>query len=380
MSLNKQGNLLLVSNYPSDTAYAWWLMEVFWKALADLFFSRGAKVYLAYPEINSTRSAIQESGIEIVEMNISGNAKDRSRVLEFIRRKNIQTIYFTDRSYFSVSYAFFRKAGVKNIYIHDHTPGDRPFTEGLKGYVKALRNRLPLITADKVFAISPLMRERSLRNGRVPAKKVFTVQNGIPPIEIRTLRSEVRKKLKIPDDAIVSITCGRAHPYKRFDLVIDAANLLKQKAPNLNMHFLLVGDGPDFELLKDKVTTEELNEFVHLLGFRDDVADLLGASDFAVHAALGEGFSLAILEYMSAGLPPFLPDIPSVKQAITHQETGVVYKNSEDLVEKIQAVLGESNKLQRLGAAAKKKVNEDYTLEQCVASLLYAFDAPESVE
>ena len=58
----------MVSNYPSDTAYAWWLMEHFWGTLAGRFSQLGRKAYLAYPKITTLSEAIAAAPIEPVEL------------------------------------------------------------------------------------------------------------------------------------------------------------------------------------------------------------------------------------------------------------------------------------------------------------------------
>ena len=92
------GNLLMVSNYPSDTAYAWWLMEHFWKTLAEQFGQVGSNAYLAYPKITTLPRSIAAAPIEPVQLSIHWQSrKQASLARKFIHDKNISSIYF-DRS------------------------------------------------------------------------------------------------------------------------------------------------------------------------------------------------------------------------------------------------------------------------------------------
>lgn len=368
MTQRDKGNILLVSNYPSDVGYAWWLMEHFWVLLAEHFKAQGAKAFLAYPSITRLPATIKDSCITPVELEIPGSGALPSELKTFIKINNIRHIYLTDRPWFNPRYAALRQAGVKNIVVHDHTPGDRPAVGGLKGLIKAIRHRLPLVCADSQLCVSPLMRQRSISNGRLPGQRCHVIQNGIPPVQPSTTpRQSLLESLDIPSDRRVCITTGRAHPYKRFDFIINTAAELKKIEPDNDLVFVLIGDGPDFNLLKQQVQKLNLQEHVRLPGFRNDAKAFLSAADMAMHAALGEGFSLSIVEYMSAGLPVLVPDIPSVKQAIDHGDNGFVYEKDSvaSAASYVATLLNDDSRRQAMGQCARTKANSQYSLDNC---------------
>lgn len=365
------GNVLMVSNYPSETAYAWWLMEQLWITLSEFHNQRGGRAFLAYPQITTVSPTIAAAGIEVHELAIPGTSTaGKKDVTAFIRGNQIETIYFTDRPWFSIDYARLRWAGVKNILIHDHTPGDRLPITGLRKALKTLRNRLPCVTADYVFCVSPLMRMRNITNGVIPPERCITIQNGIRPLSVPGDRSEVRAKLGIDQDACVVITTGRAHPYKRFDFVVEVARQLITSNPQLKVVFLLVGDGPALDNLQQQVIADGLEEWVKLLGYRRDIHNLLFASDIALHAALGEGFSLSIVEYMSAGLPVVVPDIPSVAQGVQDNVNGNIYSWHQPAAatEHIARLVAAPALRRGMGAAGQRLANQSLTLDRTLTT------------
>ena len=359
----------MVANYPSDTAYAWWLMEHFWKTLAGWIQQNGGNAYLAYPKITSISATIKSAPIQLVELTLPWQSQEQAiEAQNFLRNKKITSIYFTDQPYFRLQYAKLRLTGVRHILIHDHTPGDRPSIGGMKGMLKAMRNRIPWCTADTMLCVSELMRQRNISNGRIQSNKCVVVQNGIPPIRCaQRSNSELRKSLNLKPTSILVVTSGRAHPYKRFDFIIKCVKSFKNLAPELDVVFLLVGDGPAMPELKAMVDELGLAESIRLLGFRTDVHEILCESDVALHAALGEGFSLSIIEYMSAGLPVLVPNIPSVSQAIQHEETGIIYPKDdiEAVATYIKMLVTDSKRRLEMGAAAKCKATDSYTLDRC---------------
>jgi glycosyltransferase involved in cell wall biosynthesis len=371
-------NALMVSNYPSDTGYAWWLMEHFWLTLAELFARRGGRAYVAYPRITTLSPAVQCSSLQAVELTLPWtNREQMHEARQFIDDHDIGFVYLTDRPFHHPQYLALRRFGVRFLTVHDHTPGDRPPSVGVRGALKAMRNRLPWINADRVFAVSELMRERALTNARIPAGRCVTVLNGIRPVRVaRDAARRVREELGIDDDTLLVVSTGRAHPYKRPEFVIDCAARLRDRAPELPVCFVLIGDGPSMQALRDQVRRLRLGDTVRLLGFRRDVHAILGASDVALHAALGEAFSLAIVEYMSAGLPVLVPDIASVRQAIRDGETGLVYPRDDidAAADALLALARDHQARESMGRAARRVADCRYSLERCTAAFRAAVE------
>jgi len=361
-----KGNVLLVSNYSSETGYAWWLMEFFWITISK-YVNSSQKTFLAYPKVNEISENIYNSDIQTVALNFDLLIKaTRNSILSFIKNNKITTIYFTDRKYFDTNYRFLRTAGVKIIIIHDHTPGDRPEIKGLKGIFKAWRNKIGLFTADAFLNVSPLMRQRSIKNGGIPENKCFSIQNGIKTLEPKqsNFTHSIREELGINKNAVVVVTSSRLHSYKRVDQAIKAFETATHRI-EMEIHLLVVGDGPDEERLRDVASKCTSHKKIHFLGFRRDIKNILNESDLAIHCSQGEGFSLSIVEYMAACLPVIVPNIPSVCQAITHDKNGFIYRNNH-LPEASNFIkkLSENTELRKkMGSDARSKVYSDFKLE-----------------
>jgi glycosyltransferase involved in cell wall biosynthesis len=139
--------------------------------------------------------------------------------------------------------------------VHDHTPGDRPAINGLKGFIKSTINSVPWITADRSIAISPLMKVRHLMNARIPASRIETVTNGIV---VRDLVPGARELLleRFALDAGSYILCGvgRLSSYKRFDFAIQCIGELV-RAGGLHPVLILLGDGPERTRLEELVVS-----------------------------------------------------------------------------------------------------------------------------
>ncbi len=116
-------------------------------------------------------------------------------------------------------------------------------------------------------------------------------------------RATVRKDLGLPSDALLIGLIARFDPMKDHATFLKAAKLLDERKPGV--HYLLVGSGvcSENQVLSQLVRENRLNGSVHLLGHRDDIARLIGALDIACSSSSGEGFSNALGEAMSCGVP-----------------------------------------------------------------------------
>ncbi len=113
-------------------------------------------------------------------------------------------------------------------------------------------------------------------------------------------RETVRNELGIPQDAIVLLSVGTLRMQKRFRVVMQAMTRLRTLE---QLHYVICGDGPDMPFLQKLIRKLHLESRVHLLGYRTDIPDMLGAADIFCMPSRREGCGMAALEAMAAGLP-----------------------------------------------------------------------------
>jgi glycosyltransferase involved in cell wall biosynthesis len=360
------GSLLLVANYAPDVGFAWWLMENFWVRLSLLGRNKGLAVLLAYPKPGPIPERIREAAIETVTLSVPGAGwLGVLNSLRFVRARRVKCVYLTDRRFTSVTYMLFRLLGVRLIINHDHTPGDRPPIRGLKGFLEAVWRRLPLLNCDLQICVSPLIAERAVHNARIPRSRVAVVQNGIPLLHPKSGDRYAHRQFGIPREGRLCVTVARASPYKRIDFVIEVARLCYHHHQLSDLYFVYCGDGPDMERLHTLAEEADVLRRFFFAGRRSDVAPLLCGSNFALHPSQGEAFSLAILEYMSAGLTVIVPDVPTVCQAITHGETGLIYPDGQAAVaaDMLSRLMSDRSWAERMGTAAAQTVRDNYSFD-----------------
>jgi glycosyltransferase involved in cell wall biosynthesis len=103
---------------------------------------------------------------------------------------------------------------------------------------------------------------------------------------------------------------------------------------------------------------------VHLLGHRDDVADLLAAADLFAMPSLFEGLPLAVLEAMFAGTPVVASAVGGIPEAVRDGlegrlvPAGAVGPLSEVLAE----LLSDADRRAALGKAARQRAESEFTI------------------
>lgn len=362
------GSILLVANYESDVGYAWWLMERFWSLIAAAVSEQGRPCLLAYPVLRTVPDVVARAPIEIVEFRFAHRSwGDLWKGLRFIRQHGITSVYLTDWPYFHVAYALWRCAGVRRVVIHDHSPGDRPPLTGARAWMKDILQRTRLFAATHYVAVSPYIQQRLRENCRVPASRCVTVTNGITPLTCAAdRRPDVRRRLSLDDDAIVIVLVSRATRYKNLDFAVRCvARLIEDPDIGHAVQAIHCGDGPDLESFRELAGQLGIADRFRFLGRRDDVREILCASDIAFHPSRGEAMSLAILEFMSAGLAVLTSDLPSVSTAIEAGRTGMTYErdNEASAVAALRRLIAEPDSRASMGSAAAEAVRRDFTQE-----------------
>jgi glycosyltransferase involved in cell wall biosynthesis len=146
----------------------------------------------------------------------------------------------------------------------------------------------------------------------------------------------------------------------------DALTLVRALAelPRGAYEAVIVGDGPDRPALESEVRRLGLASVVRLTGERNDVAQLLAASDVFVLSSRSEGLPLSILEAMAAGLPVVATNVGGVVELVLEGETGFLVPpgDPQSLVGALERLLDDSALRRRLGAAGRIRVEEHFDL------------------
>ncbi len=131
-------------------------------------------------------------------------------------------------------------------------------------------------------------------------------------------RKKIREILKIKDDEIAIISVGDINLNKNNIAVIEALNKLK----NNKIHYFICGEGNQKNNLYNKTKDFKLEKQIHFLGYRNDIKDLLYASDIFINSSKREGLPRSVMEAMAVGLPCVVSNIRGNIDLIDNEKGG----------------------------------------------------------
>jgi len=365
--LSKSG-VLAVGNFDSNTGYAWRLMERLWCELSDFYEHRNYQTYVVFPSVSEIPECLIEHSC-IVEQEDFTSRSFRSVMHQasYIRRNSIKAVYLTDQETKSFRFLIYRLCGVREIIVHDHTPGVRTRPGAIKRVLKMMANRLPFFSCTACFAVSPYVKQRLIEVNGVPSSKVYCVTNGI---DVSGLKRSAREE----GDVVRIVTVARASYYKGIDFALRVIRFLVFERGCRNIRYELFGDGPDLDTFKKLAAELEIEPYVEFCGAVNNVAERLAACDIAFHPSKGEAMSLAILEYMRAGLPVVASNNPSVCSTLKHSHDSFIYQEGdvESAVNALFGLINSSVRRNELGECGQRRVQKEFSTEAMLSQYRHA--------
>lgn len=176
---------------------------------------------------------------------------------------------------------------------------------------------------DAILAISNGVAAALVKSGVDPTR-VLVVPSGIDltPFEEPFDRAAMRSRLGLNGTDVLALQVAALAPHKSQTTLLHAVALVRSRHPNLRVW--IAGEGPLRAALEREHSSLELGESVRLLGFRDDVADLLRAADFFVISSYLEGLGTSILDAMAAGLPVVGTRVGGIPEAVKEGVSGIL--------------------------------------------------------
>lgn len=183
---------------------------------------------------------------------------------------------------------------------------------------------------------------------------------------------EIRGELGLAKETVDIGSIGSLNPVKGHEFLVRAAERVESHMDQ-PVAFLIAGSVLEsrsgyYEKLKRIRTDLDLDDVVHFLGHRSDVANLLAEFDLFVLASTAEACSMAVLEAMAMRKPIVATEVGGVPELIDSGISGwlVPPKDPDSLAEAILEVLNDTKEGHRRARIARKKATENFSLEHCV--------------
>ena len=230
-------------------------------------------------------------------------------------------------------------------------------------------HKLSLRRTDRVIAVSQAVADE-LRARRIfSPENIVLIHNGIDVDRFARGREDFLTKEEVENQKLCVGMIGHLAPIKGQEDFIRAAAIVCRQRPDVE--FVIAGDdksrtGEHRRKIERLIGGLNLEQHVSLIGWVDDIAQLLPKFDLFVSPSRSEPFGLSIVEAMAAGVPVIATASEGAREIIDDQLDGrlVPVGDAEALADAISGLLADSHMRERLSAEAQRRVRERFSLEQ----------------
>ncbi len=239
-------------------------------------------------------------------------------------------------------------ARLRGTHLVSTKHNDDPFRTGPFRFVERGLAR----AADRIVTITDALRSFTVDRVGVPAAKVETIHYGLDDLPEAWGENPPDD---VPRSVRVLLAVSRLTPQKGIDVAVRAL-----PATPDDTVLVVLGDGPERARLEELARELGVERRVFLLGRVPDVAAWLERATLYVHPARWEGFGLAVLEAMLAGLPVVASNVSSLPELVVDRETGYLVRPDDAAA----LALGIASALDRpeLGAAGQDRARREFSV------------------
>ena len=179
-------------------------------------------------------------------------------------------------------------------------------------------------------------------------------------------RSRLRKEMAFEDEDIVCVSVGRLVPVKGQSDLLHAFGLAHSRSPKLKL--IIIGDGELRPQLEQQIRDLGIQDATRLVGWREDVAELLDACDLFVLTSHNEGLGLVLVEAMAKGLPVVATAVGGVPEVVQDGQTGSLVPSGDPkaIASAIIRLSADAETRASMGRRGYARATEFFSIDQTV--------------
>lgn len=250
-----------------------------------------------------------------------------------------------------------------------------------KRAVHHLLYRLGSKIASGLIAVSEDVRRSMLDTlPGIPAEKISVIANRVDASRYRKSdrRDALRGSLGFAGSHHLMTVVATLKTQKGHAVLLSAMAEIAGKHPHLRL--LIAGDGELRGELEAQTRELHLENQVHFLGTRQDIPDVLAASDSFVLPSLWEGLPMALIEAMASGLPVVATEVSGTREVMIPNETGLLVPpgDAPRLAQAMDFILSNPDRARAMGAAARQRVEAHFSAQTQAREYLALFEKAQS--
>lgn len=241
------------------------------------------------------------------------------------------------------------------------------FEQLAEGYcVSAWIEKVGLENADRVVAVSKMMKEDILNNFSVDPEKVVVIHNGID-LETwsrRPLSGELRERYGIAEDYVLFV--GRPTAQKGMEYLIDAAD-------DIPVQVVLEAVGADTKDYENRMM-EKVKGKKNIVWIRENLGDaknveLYSSARVFICPSVYEPFGIINLEAMACETPVVASAVGGIPEVVVPEETGLLVEpaDSGQLAAAVNRLLENPALAVAMGKKGRRRVEEKFSWDSIAA-------------
>ena len=265
-------------------------------------------------------------------------------------------------------------AKLAGVPIIVHTVHGFPFNDFMNPLLKSF-----FITLEKALAkisnvlvtVSKLNMQKIVELKIADPARLVNIYSGIyfDKFERKTDIVSKKKELGLDPKMKVIGMVGRLSNQKSPQYFLDAIPAIAKAHPDTR--FLLIGDGELRGDLEARIKELDIHDRTQILGFREDVPDLLQLMDIYVLSSCWEGLGRSLTEAMYLKKPVVATAVEGVPEIVETGKTGVLVppRDPESISRAVISLLGDPAQTKELGENAHQKVAKKFSAYKMVEQI-----------
>ena len=200
----------------------------------------------------------------------------------------------------------------------------------------------------------------------------LTIINNCVDINYIDTKASEPSNIHVDDNKFNVAFVGRFVPVKRVDIFYNIAKATVIANPASDCVFHMIGDGPLYEDIAQRIAEDALGERIKQYGFVANTAPLLKQMDLLLFTSDHEGLPMTLLEAMALGVPVLSRNLPSMRSVLCRGECGFILESDDikDYVAVIASLADDDAVARERAAKAAEEVKTTYNIENNVKEYL----------
>lgn len=218
---------------------------------------------------------------------------------------------------------------------------------------------------DRIVCVAQAVND-DLRRRVFDPRKVVTIYKGHDLSWYAGIRPADPGALGIPAGSFVITCVANNRPRKGIPVLIDSA---AHVPANLPVHWLLVGRGMRDPEISARIADSPAADRFHVFEHRDDVLELVAASDVTVLPALRrEGLPKTVIESMALGVTPIVTRTGGNAELVVDQQTGIVVPpgDASAIGQAVAALCRDPERNRSMGRLGRQRLASHFRLEDSI--------------